>query len=113
MLEIVSSDGAELKRPCPTKLQEEIGLAKNKGPLSSVIPSSGHNAGHGCVKKKVGQGEQLFQGKTSQSWQCLGRQDCAQATTALPPSFRQHSSPWLPRGQSLKRLIWPLITLME
>lgn len=47
----VSCDGAELKGPDPTKLQEEIGLAKNKGPLSSVIPFSGHSAGHGCGQK--------------------------------------------------------------
>lgn len=71
MLESVSCDGAELKGPDPIKLQQEIGLAKNKGPLSSVIPSSGHNAGHGCGQKaKIGQGEQFFESKCSQSWQC-------------------------------------------
>lgn len=51
MPERVSCDGAELKGPDLTKLQQEIGLAKNKGPLSSVIPFSGHNAGHGCGQK--------------------------------------------------------------
>lgn len=53
MAESVSCDGAELKGPAPTKLQQEIGLVKNKGPSSSVIPSSGHNAGHTCGQKKI------------------------------------------------------------
>lgn len=53
MQESMSCDGAELKGPAPTKLQQEIGLAKNKGPSSSVIPFSGHNTGHGCGQKKI------------------------------------------------------------
>lgn len=52
MQESVSCGGAELKGAALTKLQQEIGLAKNKGPSSSVIPSSGHNADHGCGQKK-------------------------------------------------------------